>query len=173
MSTRPTARLWLAVACLALGSASSFAEGTEAGPITLDIEPPAPLVIEAPSAARLLANEVTAPTAAPVLSLPDLPPVVVAVPAAEPVPAPVTAEAKAPEPALSSAQRLAEAIRDRVADPALPLPPRISARDREGLAAAYASGEALWIADGAWNPAANAVLDRLSRAGEDGLDPAE
>ena len=173
MSTRPTARLWLTMACLVLGSASSFAEGTDAGPIMLDIEPPAPLVIEAPASSRPFANEVKAPAAAPDVSLPDLPPVVVAVPAAESVPAPVTVEMKAPEPELSPAQRLAELIRERAAAADLPLPTRFSARDREGLAAAYVSGQPLWIMDGAWNPAANAVLDRLSRAAEDGLDAAE
>ncbi len=52
---------------------------------------------------------------------------------------------------------------------------RVSAKDREALAAYYAQAERplVWSQDGAWTPAAQAAMERLKAADEDGLDPAD
>ena len=86
------------------------------------------------------------------------------------LPAPAEASASIPE-----VEALAGAIEVRLADPKLPLPPKLSRRDREALAAAYAANRfrPLWIADGAWTHPAEAVASRLGRADEDGLDPVD
>ena len=59
---------------------------------------------------------------------------------------------------------LAEGVEDGVLDKA----------DAEAIAAFYAErgDRPVWIADGTYTPAARALMDRLARAGEDGLDPA-
>jgi murein L,D-transpeptidase YcbB/YkuD len=107
------------------------------------------------------------------ISLPDLPAVVVQVPPAKARPEP-SAVRSAERPA-DPAVELAGAIGRRLADASLALPPKLAARDREALAAAYAAGgyRPLWIADRAWNPAGASLIDRLARAGEDGLDPTD
>ncbi len=61
---------------------------------------------------------------------------------------------------------------ERLADAGAALLPRLPRKDREALAAFYALGnyQPLWIKDGAWTPAGHALVERLKRAGEDGLD---
>ena len=70
---------------------------------------------------------------------------------------------------------LTGAIEVRLADPKLPLPARLAKRDRESIAAFYAARghRPAWIRDLAWTPRGLAVADRLGRADEDGLDPAD
>lgn len=52
---------------------------------------------------------------------------------------------------------------------------RVGSKDREALAAYYAQAEhpLIWTRDGAWTPAARAVMERLKAADDDGLDPAD
>lgn len=73
------------------------------------------------------------------------------------------------------ADRLPGVIEARLADPKLPLPPKLSRQAREELAAFYraAGFKPLWLTDGAWNGAARSVLAELERAGRNGLDPAD
>ena len=61
---------------------------------------------------------------------------------------------------------------ERLADAGAALLPRLPRKDREALAAFYALGnyQPLWVKDGAWTPAGHALVERLRRAGEDGLD---
>nr|WP_244937436.1 L,D-transpeptidase family protein [Methylobacterium crusticola] len=68
---------------------------------------------------------------------------------------------------------VAEVVAARLADPAFGLIRRLGRREREAMQAFYALGafKAVWLADGAWTPAARAVIARLQAAGEDGLDP--
>lgn len=88
----------------------------------------------------------------------------IAVPAEPPL-APVT---------FTQAEILAGAIETRLADPKLPLPPRLSRRDRDALAAFYkaASHRPLWLADRDWTSQARGLTARLALAAEDALDPA-
>ncbi|WP_375458378.1 murein L,D-transpeptidase [uncultured Enterovirga sp.] len=67
------------------------------------------------------------------------------------------------------------AIELRLADAKLPLPPKLSRRDREGLTAFYAASRyrSLWIVDGAWTARAQAVSDTLAQADAEGHDPAD
>ena len=108
-------------------------------------------------------------------------------PAGEPAaPAPLTAsEAAAPAPSaivlprppdasvsVTAADRLPGLMAERLADAGAALLPRLPRKDREALAAFYALGnyQPLWVKDGAWTPAGHALVERLRRAGEDGLD---
>lgn len=87
-----------------------------------------------------------------------------------PTEAPGTAQAPTPLP--PPADPLGAAVAARLADPA-PLLARLTTKDREAMQAFYALGafKPVWIVEGAFTPAAKAVMARLSQAGEDGLDP--
>ncbi|WP_144765318.1 L,D-transpeptidase family protein [Methylobacterium dankookense] len=63
------------------------------------------------------------------------------------------------------------ALYRRLAAPA-PLLARLTGKEREAIRAFYALGafKPVWIADGAYTPAAKAAAARLAAAGEDGLD---
>ena len=91
-------------------------------------------------------------------------PIEIALP--EPPEAPVT---------ITVADRLPAVIAARLSDPGFQLHARIGKREREAIAAFYALGgyKPLWIADGAWTPAARSVAERLKRAGEEALDAAD
>ena len=157
--------MWVVGALLAASLLSVRAEDVPAGFAAIEVEPPAPVVVE-PAAPQ--SPDVA--SAAPIdLGLPESPQVTVEMPAPEARPV-QTAEASAP---VEAGDPLVAALQQRLADATLPLPPKFLARDREALAAAYASGDhrPLWIKDGAWNPAAEALMERLGRADEDGLDP--
>jgi len=67
------------------------------------------------------------------------------------------------------------AVETVLADDAAMRDLRLNRRDREALTAFYAQAERplLWMENGAWSPAAHAVMDRLKAADEDGLDPAD
>ncbi|AWN38968.1 L,D-transpeptidase family protein [Methylobacterium radiodurans] len=85
-------------------------------------------------------------------------------------PASGSAEAPTAAPAVPSDPQAA-ALFNRLADTA-PLLARLTAKEREAIRAFYALGafKPVWIADGAYNPAAKAAAARLAAAGEDGLD---
>src|SRR5829696_3410020 len=90
------------------------------------------------------------------------------------------ADVSLPEPpkaamTVTAADRLPGLMAERLGDAAAALHPRLSRKDREALAAFYALGnyQPLWVQDGAWNAAAQAVIARLKRADEDGLDAAD
>ncbi|MDB5513063.1 MAG: ErfK/YbiS/YcfS/YnhG family protein, partial [Enterovirga sp.] len=95
--------------------------------------------------------------------------------------APGTAEIRLPEqPAapvvLTAADLVTGAIQTRLADPNGLWPRRFPKKDAEAIVAFYGrqGGKPLWIgAAGTWNPAAQGMIDRLARAGENGLDPAD
>lgn len=167
---------WMAGALLL--ALPAMAAGDQPSPaVAIDVDPPAPLVIDPPVRETIRLGRETAGSLPDRLDLPEPPQVVVEVPPPEaPAAAPAkTAEAVSEPRAESAADRLAAAIQRRVADPALPLPPKFGANEREGLSAAYAAERhrALWIEDGAWNKAAESLIDRLGRADEDGLDPGD
>ncbi|MCJ2012949.1 L,D-transpeptidase family protein [Methylobacterium sp. J-076] len=87
-------------------------------------------------------------------------------PSPDSAPAPATAAAPA-----VPADPVAAAVLDRLSGNA-PLLARLGAKERAALKAFYdARGDKpVWIADGAWTPAAKAVSARLAAADEDGLD---
>jgi len=138
--------------------------------------PDAALVLEPagaadPAVASLKPEAGSAPSqAASDFVLPAPPPVVVIVEAAAPDPASSSEAAPVPKTALSG---LGAALSARLADQASPLLARLAPKEREAIAAFYASGafEPIWIRDGAWTERARAVIDRLNAAAEDGLDP--
>jgi murein L,D-transpeptidase YcbB/YkuD len=105
-------------------------------------------------AAVLAAAEKAEAPAAPALALPETPD------------APV---------AITGADRLPAALAARFAEPKGTLHARLSRREREAMAAFYALGnyQPLWIMNGAWNAAAQAVISRLRNADEDGLNAAD
>jgi murein L,D-transpeptidase YcbB/YkuD len=76
---------------------------------------------------------------------------------------------------ITAADALSGALEMRLADTKTALPPRLSRRDREALSTYYVSArfKAAWIAEGTWSTRAKEVIDRLKRADEDGLDPAD
>jgi murein L,D-transpeptidase YcbB/YkuD len=79
-------------------------------------------------------------------------------------------------PTLTAAELLSGALEARLRDTkAAPLPPRLIRREREAVAAYYASAhfQPAWIADGAWTSRAKDLIERLKHADEDGLDPAD
>ncbi len=119
----------------------------------------APPSVKAPDAAAGPASPSPAGTDAPSdYKAPD--------PAPDSVPAPAAA---AP---VNPVEPLPAAVAARLADPA-PLLARLGGKEREAIKGFYdARGDKpVWIADGAWTPAAKAVAARLAAAGEDGLEP--
>jgi murein L,D-transpeptidase YcbB/YkuD len=77
-----------------------------------------------------------------------------------------------PPPLSPPSDPLGAAVAARLTDPA-PLLARLTTKDREAMQAFYALGafKPVWIIEGAFSPAAKAVMARLAQAGEDGLDP--
>ena len=167
-------------AALAMGVACAWpmvvrAEEQLPGFAEVRTEPAAPAFVAAEAAPPEVAPAAPAPVAAEAagLELPAPPQVVVEVPvpeAAPVAPASLVAEAAPVAKPEAAGDGLATAIQRKLAESALPLPPRFPARDREGLAAAYASGQPLWIKGGAFTAAADTLIARLSQADEDGLD---
>ncbi|MFC6790222.1 L,D-transpeptidase family protein [Methylobacterium komagatae] len=91
-----------------------------------------------------------------------------------PEPAPDSAPTPAPTASAptSPAEPIPAAIFARLGESA-PLLTRLGAKERAAIKAFYeARGDKpVWIADGAWTPAAKAIASRLAAADEDGLDP--
>ena len=186
-SRKGTASLWLAgilsAGMLSAWPLAAMAEEQLPGFAEVTVEPAAPAIVPVPDAPPPAVTseagdlDLPAPPQAVVeMPVPEVAPAVQAAdaaPAAEPAPSHQVAETSSVAKPLSGAEALAAAIQRKVAEATLPLPPKFPARDREGLAAAYASGQPIWIKDGAFNPAAEAVIARLARADEDGLEPGD
>lgn len=87
----------------------------------------------------------------------------------EPAPAPVVEGPPAP---VAPTEPLPAAVHARLTGSA-PLLQRLTGKDREAIQAFYALGnfKPVWIDNGKFNAAADAVIARLREAGEDGLDP--
>jgi L,D-transpeptidase YcbB len=136
-------------------------------------QPAAPAAVEATAALPPEPMAVERPQPAPETA---------AAPAAEPAlpTAAAPADVSLPEPpkagmTVTAADRLPGLMAERLGDAAAALHSRLSRKDREALAAFYALGnyQPLWVQDGAWNAAGQAVIERLKRADEDGLDAAD
>ncbi len=103
-------------------------------------------------------------------------PMTVSTPAASPAPAsPATPPAATVTTAATPDEAFAGAIAARLADGRGLWPARFPKREHDAVAAFYAAraGRPLWLADGAWNPAATSLIAALGRAAEDALDPAD
>ncbi|KFG67834.1 L,D-transpeptidase family protein [Microvirga sp. BSC39] len=81
----------------------------------------------------------------------------------------------APVTALMQTDIVRMAVEGLFADDAAMRELRVGTRDREALAAYYAQAERplVWSQDGAWTRAAQAAMERLKAADEDGLDPTD
>ncbi|WP_036302211.1 L,D-transpeptidase family protein [Methylobacterium sp. 77] len=88
-------------------------------------------------------------------------------PAGQAIPDAAAAAAAVPVPT----DPMGAALAARLADPA-PLLARLTTKDREAMQAFYGLGafKPVWIADGAFTPAAKAAASRLALAAEDGLN---
>jgi murein L,D-transpeptidase YcbB/YkuD len=75
---------------------------------------------------------------------------------------------------ITEADRFQQALAARLGDARASFL-RLARKEREAIAAFYALGnyQPLWIKDGAWNGRAQAVIERLRKADEDGLDNAD
>ncbi len=142
--------------CLAMMSSPAAAndedrlpDGAEFSAILLPEPPavPATLAVE-------IAPEPVSTGSVAAIALPELPP------------APVL---------VTVADAVSGAIEIRLADPAFPWPKRLPKKDREAVAAWYGARARTpaWVAADGWNLAARSLGDRLRRADEDALDPAE
>ena len=167
---------------------SRFVEVTEAsgatrpGIVELDLPALPAVVVSLPgSDEALVAAEAAAPAGSVAAAEPVAPPTPFAPAAPIAAAAPVATTSPWPDlppPApvfVTQSDLLPAAIEMRLRDPKLPLPPKLSRRDREAIAAFYAARDnrPLWIEGGDWNRAASALIVRLERADEDALDPAE
>ncbi|HEY8564445.1 MAG TPA: L,D-transpeptidase family protein [Beijerinckiaceae bacterium] len=176
----------VAVGCLTAALAARAENGTSSGP---DLELPTPPEVTVSVEPRVSDRAAERPSE-PVgeVAPPDLPAVTVAVPpAVQTVPSAavmpqVTALPDVAPPDLPSApvtitaaDQATTALAVRLADNGFQLLPRLPRKEREAIAAFYALGayQPIWVKDGAWTPAATAVIDRLKRAGEDALDATE
>ena len=151
----------VALAALVAGSAGARALDEAPGRVPLrqaavNAEAPAPDQPAAAEAAKAGTQPTTPDEAVGVKTAPE--------PAAEPSPAVAAAPVEPSDPQ-------AAAVFRRLADSA-PLLARLSTREREAIRAFYALGafKPVWIADGAYTPAAKAAAARLGAAAEDGLD---
>ncbi len=112
----------------------------------------------------------------------------VAIPVTEPAPVTFDTVETKPEPAIDvpmpdaapvTALMQQDVLRmmteGLLADDAAMRQMRLSKKERESLSAYYAQAERplAWVQDGAWTPAARAVVERLKAADEDGLVPAD
>jgi murein L,D-transpeptidase YcbB/YkuD len=183
-----------AVACLAFGfgliaawAGPARAEEPVSSEIRLPEPPAAPVVIDAAGTDRL---DLPAPPEVTVAVEPAAPPAATAaVPASKAAPemtsaiAPKTAEPTEialpdlPEAPVvfTLADQLGPTLAARLADPKVGLAPKLSKKDREAIAAFYALGDfkPLFVKEGGFTPAGEAVMARLKAAVEDGLDPAD
>jgi murein L,D-transpeptidase YcbB/YkuD len=163
---------WIGMAALSSGPA--FAADDAVAPDIVLPEPPAATLIiettptgpEAPRAAETASPEYSAAATTASAQTSSVP-----APAGEIV-LPDVPEA----PALFTvADQLGAALSARLADAKFQLASKLAKKDREAIAAFYALGDykPLWLKDEAWTPAALAVIARLRKAAEDGLDPAD
>ncbi|HEX8664135.1 MAG TPA: L,D-transpeptidase family protein [Beijerinckiaceae bacterium] len=182
-----------AVACLALGfgliaawAGPAPAEEPVSSEILLPEPPAAPVVIENAGTDRLdlpalpevtVAVEPAAPPAkaaqAPAVQAPEMTSAIAAK-AAEPTDIALPDLPEAPV-VFTIADQLGPTLAVRLADPKVQLAPKLSKKDREAIAAFYALGDfkPLFVKEGGFTPAGEAVVARLKTAAEDGLDPAD
>ncbi|WP_246505199.1 L,D-transpeptidase family protein [Microvirga antarctica] len=172
-SLRKTLPLLGLAGSVSLFSLMALADETQPGlspspPILTDTAEPSfhdvPLASVAEPNSQDVAQDVTLPEPAPVtIHAADL---VAPAPVLD-IPLPDT------ESALAAIRRdwLRVAVEDRLKDDVALRELRLSKTDRDALSAVYAaSAEPLiWVRDGAWSPAAKAVVARLKAADEDGL----
>lgn len=114
--------------------------------------------------------------ASPAIPLPESAPVSIEAADLKPAPAmEIPLPVAAPVTALMQADIGRMAVEGLFADDAAMRELRVSAKDREALAAYYAQAERplIWAQDGAWTRAAQAAMERLKAADEDGLDPTD
>jgi len=149
-----------AVALLGLALVASPATAQDAD-LALPAVPQVTVSVEAPAAA----TPDPAPARPPATPAGAQPAASLDLALPQPPEAPVT---------ITIADRLPALLAARLGDASGQLLPRLGKKEREAIAAFYALGayKPLWVSDGAWTPAAQALRDRLTRAGEDGLDPA-
>ncbi|MDB5590970.1 L,D-transpeptidase family protein, partial [Enterovirga sp.] len=178
--TARRAGFWTVGLALLLGAAHAPAAADDVAAQLSRPELPAPLEVVGtePGPGRDAASP-TAEVAVAGLDLPLPPDVVVEVSAA--APAPLRAVADLPPEAppaplqLTLDDVLPGAIELRLADPKLPLPPKLAAKDRAALTAVYAARgyRPLWVEGGAWSARAVALATTLAGADAEGLDPAD
>ena len=111
----------------------------------------------------------------------------IAIPAVEPAPVAITASDRKPADALdiplpeaatttlTQADWYRVAMETRLADEALLRDLRLGRAERDSLTKYYAEAERplAWARDGAWTPAAHAVIGAIKAAAEDGLNPTD
>ena len=190
MRTNLSRNAWLGVslAAMSLVLALPPAKAQEGAPAKELVLPPLPEVsttpleaIETPRekaeadpkpAEQPAAVEAAAPAATPE---PEPAPVVKAEPApVAPEPAPVQ-KAQEPAPVVAPVTAAVDTVRQSLEAQSkdfVARNPALSRKEREAIAAFYAARAyaPIWSDNGAWTPAAKAVLARLEHAGEDGLD---
>ena len=190
MRTNLSRNAWLGVslAAMSLVLALPPAKAQEGAPAKELVLPPLPEVsttpleaIETPRAKaeadpkpaeQPAAVEAAAPAATPE---PEPAPVVKAEPApVAPEPAPVQ-KAQEPAPVVAPVTAAVDTVRQSLEAQSkdfVARNPALSRKEREAIAAFYAARAyaPIWSDNGAWTPAAKAVLARLEHAGEDGLD---
>jgi L,D-transpeptidase YcbB len=150
---------------------------------TFAVAPPVQAVeaeIQANAAENPVPADAAAGTSPPEPAGEEATPATAAAPAPSEAAVPAPSAIVVPQPpdasvTVTAADRLPGLMAERLGDPGAALHPRLPRKDREAMAAFYALGnyQPLWIKDGAWTPAGHAVIERLKRAGEDGLDPAQ
>jgi L,D-transpeptidase YcbB len=141
----------------------AVAFGLLAGPGAAE-EPASEIVLPEPPAVSVVVETVATPDPPPTRQPEPAPKAEIALPGLPDAPV-----------AFTVADKLGVALSARLADPKFQLAPKLAKKDREAIAAFYALGDfrPLWLAGEAWTPAALAVIARLEKAAEDGLDPAD
>ncbi len=169
--------IWLGlIGSVSLLSLSALAEDGAPAPLA---DPPRPVIAQ--DAAEPSFHDVVIDRA-PVQDQAD------AIPVPEPAPVTITASDRKPADSIevplpdampvmtvTQADWLRIAVESLFEDDAAMRDFRLGRQDREALTAFYAEAERplLWMQDGSWSPAAHAVMERLKKADEDGLDPAD
>jgi murein L,D-transpeptidase YcbB/YkuD len=170
--------IWLGL----IGSVSLLPLGAVAEDIALTphTDPSRPIIVEgaAEPSSHVVVQDAPAQgdIASQAIPLPEAAPFSMEAADAKPAPAiEIPLPDAAPVTALMQADIGRMAVEGLFADDAAMRELRVGGKDREALAAYYAqAGHPLvWTQDGAWTPAARAVMERLKAADEDGLDPAD
>ncbi|RDI57252.1 L,D-transpeptidase family protein [Microvirga subterranea] len=173
MRTLRQTSLWLGlIGSVSLLSLPALAQ--ESGPSAPD-GLPSVLVDSAPAEPSF--HDVATPTAAPSIAIPAIEPAPVAITASDHKPADTLA-IPLPEAAtttLTQADWYRVAMETRLADEALLRDLRLGRAERESLTKYYAEAERplAWARDGAWTPAAHAVIGAIKAAADDGLNPTD
>jgi murein L,D-transpeptidase YcbB/YkuD len=171
--------VWLGL----IGSVSLLPLSASANDIAISpqADRPEPVALEAPAQPSfhdVAVQDAPAPKDAASQAVPITEPAPVSIEAADLKPAPaieIPLPDAAPVTALMQTDIVRMAVEGLFADDAAMRELRVSTRDREALAAYYAQAERplIWAQDGAWTRAAQAAMERLKAADEDGLDPTD